>query len=30
MNELNFLADVNIEKFIVDELRENGFDTIWM
>lgn len=27
---LKFLADVNMEKTIVDDLRERGYDTRWM
>ena len=27
---LKFLADVNIEKLIVDELKTLGYDTIWI
>ncbi|MDQ1271546.1 MAG: hypothetical protein QG591_176 [Planctomycetota bacterium] len=27
---MKFLADVNIEKSIVDELRSLGFDTMWV
>ena len=27
---LKFLADVNIEKLIVDELRKLGYDTTWI
>ncbi len=27
---MKFLADVNIEKAIVDELRRLGYDTVWM
>ena len=27
---MRFLADVNIEKTIVGELRELGYDTIWV
>lgn len=27
---MKFLADVNIEKSIVDELRKLGYDTLWI